>query len=502
MLSIKQVALRTIVLCSFIIACCSSICSQYQKNEIKTKSFAGLYKYKSKYRTANFVEQTNDGGYIIAGNRPSIKTDTTKVFDLITGELLHYVVSTHQDVWIRKINCLGKTEWERQFGDFDFNNGKCIQKTIDGGYIVAGEKTNYTYSFLKDVNIDAYIIKLSNTGKTEWQKTLGGSRNDGANYIQQTADSGYIMCGYSESDNSDVIGQTNCNAWIVKLNNTGNLEWQKLGNFKKSEAFSIKQLTDGGYIVVGKTNKEPEINVHEYQDSFLIHSYNSCTKLNAGFVAKFSANGNLEWEKQLGDSNSFSEIYNIAETNDTSFILAGMTRLYHASGKLESDKNSLIVKIKTDGYVEWKKKLVDSENIDKRINNIVLCKDGGYIIAGKIAYKQLDKHKYYDTTTVVDINGNFVRFEIKEYLINRYDTITNYDYLAKIDSTGKVIWQKLLAVNPSEKCNNSLQKTNDGLFIFMGNKRSKSTKTDATYLSPYLIKSDIMGKIIWQKELD
>src|SRR5688572_8174325 len=87
----------------------------------------------------------------------------------------------------------------------------------------------------------------------EWQKSLGGSELDYANSIQQTSDGGYIVSGSSDSNDGDVTGHhggTDC--WIVKLSNTGTVQWQKsLGGTTYEYAPSVQQTSDGGYVVAG-----------------------------------------------------------------------------------------------------------------------------------------------------------------------------------------------------------------------------------------------------------
>src|SRR5205807_1686369 len=93
-------------------------------------------------------------------------------------------------------------------------------------------------------------------GNILWQKLLGGSNNDYAQSIQQTIDGGYIVAGYSNSSNTGTLtGFTNngiYDSWIIKLDGSGNIQWQKLlGGSGSDFAYSIQQTTDGGYIVAG-----------------------------------------------------------------------------------------------------------------------------------------------------------------------------------------------------------------------------------------------------------
>src|SRR6185295_12580596 len=134
------------------------------------------------------------------------------------------------------------------------------QQTFDGGYIIAG----YSESKDGDVSgnhgkDDFWIIKLDNLGKIEWQKSFGGSYNEFTNSIQNTTDGGFILAGVSESKDGDVIGNNgDDDFWIVKLDKLGKIEWQKSLGGKKGTDFanSIKQTLDGGYIVAGYSDSD------------------------------------------------------------------------------------------------------------------------------------------------------------------------------------------------------------------------------------------------------
>jgi len=89
----------------------------------------------------------------------------------------------------------------------------------------------------------------------QWQKCLGGTSEDMAKSIQQTTDGGYIVAGYTGSNDGDISGNHGgLDIWVVKLYPEGNIQWQKcLGGTNTQIAHSIKQTTDGGYIVLGET---------------------------------------------------------------------------------------------------------------------------------------------------------------------------------------------------------------------------------------------------------
>ena len=502
----KQTALRTAITFCLITLCIGTVMSQQHKKKKPYKTQAGIPIHtKSKFRTANFVLPTSDGGYIITGNQSTSNNDTTEVVDL-KGDIAYYQLNYRQGVWVRKINKAGQKEWEKVFTGYGSDNGNCIQETKEGGYILAGAKAHYYEHFKSAGSIDALVMKLSRKGAVEWEKLLGGDNTDFANYITPTNDSGYIFCGYSESSNGDVkrADKDSGNAWIVKVNKTGIIEWQQLlGYHNTGRSYSIKQLKDGSYLATGFTSKPVENSIHEQQDSFVSErGILLFTGHNYGLATKISANGNIVWQKLIGDSVSNVELFDGIKTNDNGAILAGTTRFCYKNKLNDPYQKVLLVKLDSMGNPVWQKTWADTGNIHRTASNIVNSKDGGYIVSGKVTYKYPDTKKYYDSIEIIDIKGNLVGYDVSVNKEVRYKKIVSYDYIAKADSNGNLIWQKKLEINTSFDGNNSLQKTADGNYIFMGNKRNKNKNISADYLSPYFIKFNDAGKIIWQKELD
>jgi uncharacterized protein (DUF2147 family) len=115
------------------------------------------------------IQQTSDGGYIVAG--------------------FSYSSSSSLDFLIIKLNSSGNIQWAKTIGGTNSDYTYSIQQTSDGGYIVAG----YSYSFSS--YSDSLIIKLNSSGNIQWAKTIGGTNSDGVYSIQQTSDGGYIVAG-------------------------------------------------------------------------------------------------------------------------------------------------------------------------------------------------------------------------------------------------------------------------------------------------------------------
>lgn len=192
-----------------------------------------------------FIVQTSDGGYILAG-----MTNTN------SGQVTGFHGGTGYDIWIVKIDDTGALKWEHCYGGSANDAVSAIHQTSDGGYIVAG----YTSSSDGDVTFnhgadDYWVFKLNDTGAINWQKTYGGSFEDFAYSISQTVDGGFIVAGETLSNDGDVIGNHGLyDSWTVKLDDTGNITWEKCyGGSNIDGANYVLQTSDSGYLMVGST---------------------------------------------------------------------------------------------------------------------------------------------------------------------------------------------------------------------------------------------------------
>jgi len=195
------------------------------------------------------VQPTEDGEYIIAG--VSMLDD-----DKTIG---HH---GYRDFWIVKLDKNGSIQWQKYLGGSNDDRAYSIQQTNDNGYIIVGGTESYDGDVSGNFvgwdfrsTTDFWVVKLNKEGNIEWQKCLGGSSWDEAHSIQQISDGGYIVAGWTYSNDGDVKGNHGySDFWVVKLDNKGKIEWQKcLGGSDEDHAYSILQTKDGGYIVVGTT---------------------------------------------------------------------------------------------------------------------------------------------------------------------------------------------------------------------------------------------------------
>jgi len=174
---------------------------------------------------ANSVQQTADTGYVVAGATQSFGA----------GDWDFYLVKT---------NSQGDTLWTRTYGGSSYDWANSVDTTSDGGYIVAGTTESFGAG-----SKDFYLVKTNSLGDTLWTRTYGGSRNDGAGSVQQTADGGYIVAGYTNS-----FSAGDWDFYLVKTNSQGDTLWTRThGGSSTDRAYSVQQTADGGYIVAGYT---------------------------------------------------------------------------------------------------------------------------------------------------------------------------------------------------------------------------------------------------------
>ena len=176
---------------------------------------------------ARSVQQTNEGGYIVAGY-----VDFPSGIDV--------------DVYLIKTDSLGDTLWTKTYGDSMPDYGYSVQQTTDTGYIVAGK----THSFGAGM-FDVYLIKTDSLGDTLWTKTYGGLIYDIGYSVQQTFDEGYIIAGWTDSFGAVF----EYDIYLIKTDSLGDTLWTKrYGGTYPDQGFSVQQTSDSGYIVAGYTN--------------------------------------------------------------------------------------------------------------------------------------------------------------------------------------------------------------------------------------------------------
>lgn len=310
------------------------------------------------------IQQTSDGGYILAGSSQSgLSGDKSK------GSL-------SQDVWIVKLSASGSIEWDNTLGGNDGESVQEIRQTTDGGYIfishsfsgAGGDKTEPSRG-----SFDLWVVKLNANGSKAWDRTYGGSDYEMNGSISLTADGGCIIGGMSGSGISGDKTQANFGQpdyWIVKLSSSGAKEWDRTFGGDNSDFFRcIVQTPSGDYLAAG--------------DSYSGKSGNKSADSKAPssrdfWVVKVDANGNKIWDKTYGRGGQYDELTSLAITFDGGFVLGGWSLALDP--KEDFDFDYWLTKLSPDGSYQWDKSLAGPKQ--DVLYSVHPTSDRGYILGG------------------------------------------------------------------------------------------------------------------------
>jgi len=255
------------------------------------------------------IQKTTDGGFVILASSFS-PINTGDVMGATAGLL-------SENIWILKLDANGNKVWSRVYGGLDnsTDRGYEIKQTPDGGYVLtATTGVGGLLSTPSQGLFDLTIIKLDSTGAFTWHKRYGGSGTDFGTSIALTSDGGYIVGGVTDSPvsgNVTIAPKGLRDMWILKLTNTGAMSWQKrFGGVGSDQAESIKQTTDGGFIVGGATNSSVSGDVPAGFGDF---DY---------WILKLDATGNIVWNKVYGGA-AQEYLYSIMQTSNNVYIALG-----------------------------------------------------------------------------------------------------------------------------------------------------------------------------------
>lgn len=279
------------------------------------------------------VLQTDDGGFIIAGQ---------------TG----HINSTTGDLWLIKLDSLGNKLWDYKYDEKYSDGALCVKNTIDGGFILSGWTgvTNQTSSG------DALLIKTDKKGIKLWSKVFGTENADAIHHVQQTSDGGYILVGITGS-----VFNNTADVWIIKTDSDGNKLWErKYGSKDRADyATSVLQTYDKGYMIVGVFGARL---LGIGGDAWLI---------------KTDDEGNVIWDKKFGSEDGGSS--SIFPTSDKGYLIGGWTRSHPTLKAKRYD--GWLIKIDEDGNKKWDQLFGGGKN--DFIVSIQQAYDDIYVLAGR-----------------------------------------------------------------------------------------------------------------------
>ena len=210
-----------------------------------------------------------------------------------------------------KTDINGVEQWNQNFGGTGDDRGMSVRQTNDGGYIVCGGTTSNTAG---PWDSDVYLIKTDINGVEQWQKTFGGTSNDLGSSVKQTTDGGFIICGVTESFNTLNLNGA-YSVYLIKTDGNGNELWNKtFGGTNEERGYSVQQTTDGGYIISGTTLSF----ANGIADVYLI---------------KTDGSGNELWNKTFGGT--YEDVgVDVQQTTDGGYIITGTTSTF-GNGNLQ-----------------------------------------------------------------------------------------------------------------------------------------------------------------------
>jgi len=337
----------------------------------------------------------------------------------------HNLSSGQWDIHVVCLDRYGSLKWEKLFGGNKIDSPDHIEETSDGGFIIAGDTKSYGRG-----DSDVWLIKTDENGNEIWNRTYGGRYGDGALYVEQTKDGGYIISGLTMSfswEHYVPIG------WIIKTDENGNEIWNKTigGRATYTPVWCVHQTDDGGYMIIATlchlAHPNPNEWVGTHSDIWLI---------------KTDENGNEIWNKTYNYS-QFDVAFDATLTKDGGCVMVGLKQNLTGS---ENYPIMHVIKVDEEGNVEWRKAFKGKEEWGDPAtfgHSIQPTSDGGYIVSGT------------NTAPYIVIDKIFLPYPPERL------------WLIKLDENGKVEWDKSYRVIGCEITgpHTSAKQTMDGGYI-------------------------------------
>jgi hypothetical protein len=314
------------------------------------------------------------------------------------------------DYWVVKYNSKGKIEWDKTVGGNNSDYLYSLQQTKDGGYILGGlsysDKSGDKTQNSRGAS-DYWIVKLDNSGNVQWDKTIGGSGYDDFVSLQQTNDGGYILGGNSTSNKSGEKSENNrglsfsYDYWLVKITSAGTIQWDKTIGGSGEEIIScLRQTSEGGYIIGGTSSSNKSGEKTENGRGF-----------EDFWVLKLNRFGNIQWDKTIG-GNSYDFLLDVQELGNGDYILGGESASNISGEKTENSRGSQdfwVVIINGLGNIQMDK-TIGGSSYDE-LTSLQQLSDGGYILAGtsssNISGEKTENSRGFTDYWVVKVNDQW-----------------------------------------------------------------------------------------------
>ena len=259
---------------------------------------------------ANSLQQTTDGGFIIAGS----------TFSYGYGK---------EDAYVVKTDANGNTQWSKTFGGIEDDIFKSVVQTTDGGYVLCGSTKSYA-----DINGDAWVFKLNNLGDSVWSKTYGGVKEDFFNSIKNLQNNNLLVGGSTKS--TSVGG--NFETKFSVLNLIDGIETHTYTDLSSVDEYynDIEQGLNGYVVACGLTKSLL------YSDDGVVDIYSTTY----GYFNAYSIGGN-----------TMDDLFAVCKTKDKGYAIVGRTTSY---GAILED----VFFIKTDSTGAYGNNITSIKNIN------------------------------------------------------------------------------------------------------------------------------------------
>lgn len=394
--------------------------------------------------------------------------------------------------------------WEHGYGGNHDDRAWDVIQTSDGGFLNVGQ----SHSIDGDIGlnhglIDVLAVKTDSGGNIEWTKTYGGSNNDYGYAVINSIDDGYIIAATSDSNDGDLGGNNGLvDLWIIKINLSGDIEWQKnYGGAKNDNPRAVISTSENGYLFVGSSQSD---------DGDIIGHHGS-TLVNDIWVLKTDINGNLLWNKSLG-STDFDFGEDVIESQDGNYTVLGTTAGYDGDINIShGDYDIVLFKINPDGEIIWTYNYGGSWS--DYGSALVETPDGGNIVASEtqsddgqvtgwhgaadcwiFKTDSLGNLLWQGAFGSSDLEGTYdiLKDDENEYVVAATSDVADgnvsmiyglYDYwIFAVDSLGSILWEKSYGGTAND-LPLSMVKSNDDAIVVSGYSNSIDYDVTPTYLS-------------------
>lgn len=371
---------------------------------LSTTLFAQKIEWSKTYSRSNHatrpnLQLTHDNSFILGGT--TLLNHYTESGDIAKN-------SKQTEWWLVKINPVGKLIWQKTYGGTDYDEFVKVLPTHDGGYLLGG----YTRSVDGDIHsgnkgkADCWLVKVDASGKIEWEKTYGGSKEERLTSLIAAHDGGFIFTATTLSTDGDVnVPLCSGNGlWVVKISEKGVIEWKNCyANTGLLSENAMITSVPKGYMLTSSSVKASELT----PENTISMNYNNDIR-----IYKLDKKGELLWVRMYGDENNKERIVDFKPTKDGGFAFAGCSRFVNMNINDSTNRNwdGWLVKLDSVGNIAWEKTF-GGKGVDQFIELLITSK--GFLMAGNSATEK-NKFREHDTNFTkfwllqTDINGNLL----------------------------------------------------------------------------------------------